>query len=892
MNKHFLTPFFEPKTIAVIGASETRGSLGNQLMLQLAKSGFSGQLFPVNPGHKKIHGLKARENLRDISEPLDLVLIATEPEFVMTSLEACGSRQVTDVVILTPIEDYGYQHSKISLNDIHQIARQWGIKIIGPNGFGLINPTLKVRASLHDGEVARGNIALVSQSGAVCSAVVDWAKNNGVGFSHIVCLEKSFNVDLGEVLSYLLLDATTECILLYVEGVHDARTFLSGLRAAARGKPVIVLKSGSHIKQAQTTMYHTGAMVGDDDVFGAALERAGVVRAEAINDLFLGARAFQVHRKVRGDRIGILSNGNAMNIMACDRADHYQLSLPALRSSSANKMVTELSGVVSANNPIQLAAVANADQFRAAYQVLAEDDGNDIILVNFAPQPGVSSSAIARNLIEAAKTVSKPLVVCWMGGDQVAEARRLFQQAGIPAFSTPENAMKAVGYLVTYFHNKQLLLQTPDPIRESVAHDRDGARLIIEGAMQEGRKHLLQIEAKAVLKSFGIPVSQSILARSANEALVAAESRGFPVVLKINSPDIHHKTDVQGISLSVSNAQAVRTEYKKLIDRVNRARPEARVDGVIVESMRLGASSRELYVGIKRDPVFGPVIAFGIGGSMVEILAEAAVSLPPLNDFLVANLIDRTKASRLIERFRDMAPVNRPVLEKALLSVSQLASELPWIQTLEINPLLADEEGVCAVDASVHVGYIPPAQDRYAHMAIHPYPSDLTSHWQLASGMDICIRPIRPEDAGIEKEFIENLSKESRYFRFMHAVNKLTPEMLVRFTQIDYHRELALIATYLENGAEKEIGVARYVANPDGESCEFAVVVADQWQRSGVGYQLMEALIKAARLKNFRFMDCIVLRDNKPMLKLAHSLGFVEDSSQSDDEVYYLKKML
>ena len=892
MNKHFLTPFFDPKNIAIIGASETRGSLGNTLMQQLLAAGYTGKLLPVNPGHRKVHGIKCYDNLRDIGEPVDLVLIATEPQFVISALEACGYRQVTDVVILTPIEDYGYQHSKISLNDIQQIARQWGIKVVGPNSFGLINPPLKVRASLHDGEVAQGNIALVSQSGAVCSAVVDWAKNNGVGFSHIVCLEKSFNVDLGEVLSYLLLDRYTECILLYVEGIHDARTFLSGLRAAARGKPVIVLKTGSHIKKAQTTMYHTGAMVGDDDVFGAALERAGVVRAQAINDLFLGARAFQVHRKVRGDRIGILSNGNAMNVMSCDRAEGFKLTLPSLSSASANKIVTELSGVVSSNNPLQLAATANSDQFRAAYQVLAEDDAIDLILVNFAPQPGVSSSVIARNLIEAAKVISKPLVVCWMGDDQVADARRLFQQARIPVFSTPENAMKAVGYLVAYFHNKRLLLQTPDPIQESVVHDREGARLIIEGAMQEGRKHLLQIEAKAVLKAFGVPVSQSILARSANEALVAAESLGFPVVLKINSPDIHHKTDVQGISLSVSNAQAVRTEYKNLIERVTLIRPDAKVDGVIVESMRLGPSSRELYVGIKRDPVFGPVIAFGIGGSMVEILAEAAVTLPPLNDFLVSDLIDRTKAARLLERFRDMSPVNRKQVEKALLSVSQLASELPWIQTLEINPLLADEQGVCAVDASIHVGYIPPAQDRYAHMAIHPYPSDLTSHWQLASGMDICIRPIRPEDAEIEKEFIEGLSKESRYFRFMHAVNKLTPEMLVRFTQIDYHRELALIATYLDKGEEKEIGVSRYVANPDGESCEFAVVVADQWHRSGIGYQLMDALIRAARLKNFKFMDCIVLRDNKAMLKLAHSLGFVEESSQSDEEVYYLKKML
>lgn len=892
MNKHFLTPFFEPSSIAVIGASDAKGTVGNSAMNRLKDGGFKGKLFPVNPGHKRIGGMKAYDDLRDISEPVDLVVIATDAQFVVAALEACGYRQVTDVVILTPIEDYGYGYSSVSLKDIAQIAKQWGIKVIGPNAFGLINPLLNLRASLHDGEVAAGNIALVSQSGAVCSAVVDWAKNNGVGFSHIVCLEKSCLVDLGEVLSYLLTDRATECILLYVEGIHEARTFLSGLRAAARGKPVIVLKAGSHIKQAQTTMYHTGAMVGDDEVFSAVLERAGVVRARAINDLFLGARAFQVHRKVRGDRVGIISNGNAMNVMACDRAEDFHIKIPELSPLSSNKIVTELSGAVTSQNPVQLAATANSDQFRSVYELVAADNNVDVVVVNFAPQPSVPSSAIARNLIEASKNNSKPLVVCWMGDDQVADARRMFQEAKIPVFSTPENTMKAVGYLIGYYHNKRLLLQTPDPIEESVIHDRDGARLIIEGAMQEGRKHLLQIEAKAILKSFGIPVSQGVLARSANEALVAAESLGFPVVLKINSQDIHHKTDVQGLSLSITNAQAVRTEYKNLIDRVQKIRPDAKVDGVIVESMKLSACSRELYVGIKRDPVFGPVIAFGIGGTMVEILADAAVSLPPLNEFLVANLIDRTKAAKLLSGFRDMPQVNRESLEKTLLSVSQIASELPWIQTLEINPLLADDQGVCAVDAAIHVDFLPVAQDRYAHMAIHPYPSDLTTHWQLASGLNICIRPIRPEDAEIEKEFIENLSKESRYYRFMHSLNKITPEMLVRFTQIDYHRELALIATLQEHGQEKEIGVARYVANPDGESCEFAVVVADHWQRSGVGYQLMEALIKAARLKSFKYMDCIVLRDNAAMLKLAKSLGFVEVPAQSDDEIYYLKKTL
>ncbi len=418
MNKHFLTPFFEPESIAVIGASDSSGSFGNKVIRYLKDDGFKGAIYPVNPNHKKIHGLKAYSHLRDISGPVDLAVIATGSQFIVPALEACGMRQITAVVIVTPIEDNGYLHSNISLKDIQNIARQWRINVIGPNPFCLISPTLKMRASLYGEHVSAGNIALVSQSGAVCSSVVDWAKNNGVGFSHIVCLEKACNMDMGEILNYLLTDYSTESILLYVEGVHDARSFLSGLRAAARGKPVIVLKAGSHIKQARTTMYHTGAMVGDDDVFSAALDRAGVVRAMAINDLFLGARAFQVHRKVHGDRVGILSNGNAMNVMACDRAEDYAINIPRLTTESENQFITRLSGVVATNNPVQLSAVANAKQFQAAYELLAKDENIDVVVINFSPQPGVSATEIAQSVIAASRKIQKPLIVCWMGDEK------------------------------------------------------------------------------------------------------------------------------------------------------------------------------------------------------------------------------------------------------------------------------------------------------------------------------------------------------------------------------------------------------------------------------------------------------------------------------------------
>jgi acetyltransferase len=479
-----------------------------------------------------------------------------------------------------------------------------------------------------------------------------------------------------------------------------------------------------------------------------------------------------------------------------------------------------------------------------------------------------------------------------MGDNQVGKARKLFQQAGIPVFSTPENAVKAVYYLVGYYQNRQLLLQTPEPLTEHQGADHAGARLILEGVLQEGRKSLKQLEAKAILRAFRIPVSQGVLVHSPNEALVAAESIGFPVVLKMSSIDIAHKTDAEGVMLGISNAQSVRSAFNLLLERVKRTRPEARIDGVVVEPMAATSTSRELLIGIRTDPVFGPVILFGAGGTMTELLRDCAIALPPLNEFLARNLISKTRIRQLLGTFRHLPPVNSDRIVSMLMRLSEMACELPWIRQLEINPLLVDEQQAVAVDVRMEIDYIKPAQERYAHIAIHPYPVYLISHWQLKDGTDIEIRPIRPEDAGIEKEFLDNLSAQSRYYRFMHTIKQISPEMLVRFTQIDYHRELALIAVIREQGKEQEIGVSRYVLNVDGDSCEFAVVVADRWQHTGIGYKLMENLIEAARLKGIARMEGVVLRNNEPMLKLARSMGFEVNPQGGDEEVVEIVKAL
>ncbi len=892
MDRHFLNNFFDPQSIAVVGASDKAGSLGQRVMSNLLAKPYQGQLYPVSDHPRKLFGQKTYRSLKDIEQAVDLVIITSELETVSEVLMTCAEVGVDSVVLLTPMHQIPGSREAYFHEQLETICRNKSIKLIGPNGFGIVNANLGSKATYHSADIVPGKIALVSQSGAICSAVVDWAQNHGVGFSHVICLEQCYGLDLGDVLIYLLTDMHTDSILIYLEGVHDARHFVSGLRAAARGKPVIVLKAGRHIGHADQLMLHTGALVGDDEVFDAALDRAGAVRVMAINDLFLGARAFLIHRKVRGDRIAVISNANAPNVMASDVAFDLNMQLAELSPGTQNEMNQVLRCPVSTRNPVQLSADAGSECFSKAVKRVLEDAQVDMLLVVFTPQHNASSLVTAQQVIEATKSSHKPVIACWMGDAQVMEGRKLFQQAGIPCFATPENAMKAAHFLLVHYHNRKLLLQTPEPPLQKQGADKDGARLIIEGVLQEGRKTLSQLEAKAVLNAFRIPVSTGVVAHTPNEALVAAETVGFPVVLKINSPDISHKTDVEGVVLGVQDASSVRSAFNRLLEQVRKNLPQAQIDGVIVEPMIKSHHQRELLAGFKRDAVFGPVIVFGAGGSLVELIRDYAVALPPLNEYLARNLIEKTKISALLGAYRNMDAVDIKPLSELLVRISDMACELPWIQSLEINPLLIDEQGMWAVDVRAVIDYIPVAQERYAHIAIHPYPSYLISHYQLKDGTDIEIRPIRPEDAELEKEFIENLSPQSRYYRFMHTLKQVSPEMLVRFTQIDYHRELALVAIVRKEGRLIEIGVSRYALNIDGNSCEFAVVVSDQWQHLGIGYILMEKLIEAARLKNISRMEGVILRDNQPMQRLARSLGFTITPHESDDEVVLAVKTL
>lgn len=879
--RHYLTPLFEPAAVAVIGATERAGAVGAVLIANMLAAQYRGALFAVNPKYKSVQGVPCFASIAKVPQRVDLAVIATPARTVPEIVEQCGKAGVRSVVVISAgFSEAGPAGVKLE-SALLENARRHKLRVVGPNCLGLMRPELGLNATFARGTALPGSLGLVSQSGAVCTAMLDWARPNKVGFSSVVSLGGSTDVDFGEIIDYLIEDEKTEHILLYIEGVRSARRFVSALRAAARVKPVIVMKVGRHPAGSRAAVSHTGAIVGLDDVFDAVVKRAGVVRVSTIGQMVAAAQALAAHVRPQGDRLAVVTNGGGPGVMAADRAADLGIPLAQLSVATIETLKPALPANWSHGNPLDLIGDADAARYRAALSACLADENVDGVLAILTPQAMTEPAEAAQAVIDAAKDATKPVLACWMGEEQTAAARRLLTQARIPVFRTPDPAVETFGYLSAFHRNQRALLQTPGPVAAQGAPDLDTARVIVDAALAARRSVLSEMESKALLAAFRIPIAKTVVTRSAHEAMLVAGELGFPVAMKIDSPQITHKSDVNGVRLNVANAQAVQATWQQIVDEAARLRPEAAVNGVSVEPMVRRTHGRELMVGVIRDPVFGPAIVFGTGGTAVEIHRDRAVALPPLNQFLIADMIRGTRVSKLLGAFRRMPPVNMAALEEVLLRVSELVCELPEVAELDINPLIADEAGAIAVDARVVLRQSPPRRDRYGHMAIHPYPTQLVTTWQPGTGPAVTLRPIRPEDAEMEQAFVKSLSAESRYFRFMDTLRELTPQMLMRFTQIDYDREMAFVATVQADAREVEIGVARYVANPDGESCEFALVIADDWQRRGLGRRMMEQLIAMARASGLRSMIGHVLAENRGMLSLCQKLGFaIADSAE------------
>ncbi len=871
-----LEPLFNPHGIAVFGANDGGSSVGSIVFMNLVAGGFPGPLVPVNPKHRKVGGKTCYRQIADVKEAVDLALIATPAKTVPGIVRQLGDAGIRHAIVLSAgFGESGEDGEKVR-TELVEAANASGVRFLGPNCVGLVRPWNAMNATFLKSETPTGGLALVSQSGALISAISDWAAPHHLGFSALVSLGNSINVDFGDVLNFLAMDPKTRAILLYVEGVRDSRSFMSALRIAARLKPVIVLKAGRHTGSSMAAHTHTGALMGSDAVFDAALERAGAVRARSFGDLFAAAEILSAQRRSSGRRLGIITNGGGAGVLAADRAGDLNVELPPPSSATIAALDEVLPPFWSKSNPIDILGDATPAVYGTAVAAGFADPSFDGLLVMLTPQAMTDPKAAAQAVLDAVPPKSrKPVLTCWMGETSVAEARTLLSANGIPDFNTPEPAIEAFSHLARFERNQRLALETPGPLSELEPPDVEGARLIIAAALAERREMLSDIESKAVLRAFHIPCNTTLEATTAMQAVIAAETVGFPVAMKISSPQISHKSDVGGVRINIMSAGDVGAAFRELTATVRAARPDAEIRGVTVEAMAVMEDERELLIGISRDSVFGPTILFGAGGTMVEVLKDSSVSLPPLNAILAERLIRRTRVSRLMDAVRDRPAVDRKAVVDVLMRVSDMVCELPEIIELDINPLFAGPSGVIAVDARIRVARPSSTNQNYGHMAIVPYPRHLVAKHILSDGTRLTIRPIRPEDAQSEQAFVRHLSPEARSFRFMHAINELTPEMLVRFTQIDYSREMALVAITDEAKGPIQQGVARYVINPDETSCEFAIVVSDQRQRQGIGTILMTALMDAARGQGVTEMFGTVRADNETMLALMDGLGFV-----------------
>lgn len=865
---HPLDPLFRPETIGVIGASATPGSVGNILMRNLTQNAFNGVVYPINPRRRAVHGIHCYSAIADLPEPLDLAIIATPASTVLGIVKECIERGVKGAIIISAgFAELG-ESGRALERQILEAARG-KMRIIGPNCLGIIHPPVGLNASFASATPAAGHIALLSQSGAICTSVLDWAREKNVGFSAFVSVGSMIDVDFGDLIDYFGEDPGTRSIILYMESIGDVRKFLSAARAVARTKPIVVVKSGRHEAGARAAASHTGALAGADAVFDAAFRRAGVLRVSTISELFNMAEILAAQPTPPGPALAIVTNAGGPGVMATDALMLQGGQLANLSPETAAALDAVLPPYWSHGNPIDILGDATPERYRETVEICSRDPGVDGLLVLLTPQAMTNPTETARQLIPLAQPARKPILVSWLGGADVREGRQILNLAGFPLFDSPEAAVQAFLHMVQYRRNQELLYETPEALPEGMSPDAAQVRSVFAAARREERTLLTESEAKRVLAAYGIPVTPTISCRTSEEAASAACDLGFPVVVKLLSRTITHKTDVGGVQLDLRDEAAVRTAYQTIQEKLaERGQLEA-FDGVTVQPM-IRSSGYELIVGSSIDRQFGPVLLFGAGGVLVEVFQDRALALPPLNRALARRLMERTKICQALRGARGKE-VNAEELEMLLVRFSQLVVDFPEIAELDINPLLADSERIVALDARVLL--TAPGQTRPS-LAIRPYPNQYVEQFQLKDGARLLIRPIRPEDEPLIVAFHAGHSEHTLRMRYFGLVRVLSRDSLIRLCHLDYDRELALVAVDQQGDSPRLAGVSRYYLRPDTGDAEFALVIGDAWQRRGLGTHLMRRLIAIARERGVKRLVGQILAENNLMLQLVGQLGF------------------
>jgi len=888
MNVKQLNKLFNPKSIAVIGASDTPGRVGYSLFRNLITNGFSGSVYPVNPNRDLVQGVKAYPNMAALPQKVDLAVIATRAQTVPDMVNECiASGALSAVVISAGFSETGEEGIRLA-DQIRQSVESSGMALLGPNCLGFIRPKLNLNASFSRKMPHKGGMAFISQSGALCSAVLDWSVKEHVGFSYFVSVGEMVDIGFHDLIDYFGNDPDTKAILIYMETLTQARSFMSAARSFARTKPIIVLKVGRSQEGAKAALYHTGSITGNNQIFDAIFKRAGVLRVGSIAELFDCAKNLSMQRRPSGNRLAIITNAGGPGVIATDALMDQKGNLADLSSETLHYLDENMPPFWSRGNPIDLLADADFLRYRMALKACLRDQNVDGILAILTPQAMTDAAAVARDLVEIAKDAYKTVLASFMGEDDVAEGRRILVQGKIPAYEKPEDAVRSFLNMVEYQRNLRLLTETPATIPHAFTPNTANNRKIISDIASSGRIILTAPEVKEILANYDIPVPKGGLVKNPREARALAADIGFPVVMKIVSPDIIYERDVGGIISDIQTEEEIDPAYDRIMDAVRSKAPDARIFGMYIEEMI--EKRYELLIGSKKDPIFGPVIVFGMGGVAVDVFKDTNIGIPPLNMSLAQQLIDGTKISTLLKGYRGAAAVDVAAIQFLLYKFAYLVMDFPEISEMDINPFAVDERGGIVLDAKIILDEKVAGKTikPFSHMVICPYPREYERTVLIRRGRSVLLRPIRPEDEPMQEEMFSTFSTETKRFRFFGPV-KETHEMLARYTQIDYDREMAIIAELTEGGREKMAGVARLIADPYNETAEYAIVIGDPWQRQGLGTIMTRYILEIARNRGIKKVYAYLLEDNANMLDLFLKFKFTH---QKEEDMYRVELLL
>lgn len=878
-----LDRMFHPRSVAVVGASEKNGRIGHAIFQNLLSAGYSGTLFPVNPNHDRILGIPAYPNLDAIARKVDLVIAATPIDLAPGIVRDCGKIEAAGVVVIAGGGKERGDAGREIETAIRQAASDSGVRVIGPNCLGIMSTADKLNASFAGPVPLPGSMAFISQSGGINTAILDISIKEHIGFRYVVSLGSMLDVNFGDMIDFLGGDPQVSSIVMYMENLTRFRGFMSAARAVSRVKPIIALKAGRTGAGAAAAMSHTGAMAGEDAVYDAAFKRAGIIRVKTFEELFDCAALASKQLHIKGPGLAILTNSGGPGVMATDALSDFGAEPVTFSEETIEKLNAVMPPHWSHANPVDILGDASAALFEKSVRICREAKEVSGLLIMLAPGAVNDPTAIAESLIPILKERPFPIFTVWLGGPSVERGRDLFNRAGVPTFDTPERAVRAYMDLYRYSRNIQTLQEIPPKLPGEPRFERNEADELIRRNLSRKRHHLTELEAKSLLKTYGIPVNETVTVTSKMQAVLAAEKIGFPVAMKINSRDILHKSDAGGVRLDITTADQVSTAFEQITSGARIHFPNAEIEGVSVQQM-VPRSEVELIIGSRKDPDFGPVILFGLGGTFTEVIKDRAIGLPPLNRLLAGRIMEETKAFRLLQGFRNYPPADLVRLEEILIRVSQLVTDFPEIDELDINPIFVHGNEVMAVDARI----VLKASERPSplHLVISSYPVEQEYRTTVHNVGEILVRPVKPEDAPLFVTLFEMLSRQSIYNRFFGHLKRLPTSMLARFTQIDYDREIALVAI-LERGAdEKLMGVSRIIPEHGGMSAEFAVMVADQWHGKGIGASLLKECLLIAKKRNIPKVWGVVLAENRQMLALGRKLGFKIERGESGGEFH------